>query len=373
MRSNAFVPISIDVPKFDITLLGDAVAIGQTGSAHLNLAQLCLMNPTFQSYAKMYDQVKIHSCSVSMMPLSTMTVKGVICTAWDRCGSLSETTSTYTNVNQPTLYQPHRNANITNSFGTYGTEPNVATRGKIFTFSELQAFSSAQSYPVTSYNTASSNRYLKGSTITEKSTFYNSPYSHPFFGAWVVNPANIPDNGHYQYIGSYDGANFQFSEFIPGLFGISPQMGSFNPVFYVGAYLNEVGVAGSMSFYVKLLVNCVFRGSKGSGSAFNQAVGPYQALAAPEEVLAPVAADVPPVDESTDADFAVMRADALRTIPLRRSATSRVPSAITNGIAGRQQSLSLRQRFAEPIESLPYNRQLLYTAEDRPLDDDDEI
>lgn len=372
MRSNAFVPISIDVPKFDITLLGDAVAIGQTGSAHLNLAQLCLMNPTFQSYAKMYDQVKIHSCSVSMMPLSTMAVKGIICTAWDRCGSLSETTSTYTGVNQPCLYQPHRNANILNQFGTYGTEPNVATRGKIFTFSELQAFSSAQSYPVTSYNTASSNRYLKGSTITEKSTFYNSPYSQPYFAAWSVNPNTVPDNGHYQYIGSYDGANFQFSEFIPGLFGITPQMGSFNPVFYVGAYLNEVGVAGSMSFYVKMLVNCVFRGSKGSGSAFNQAVGPYQAVAAPEEVLAPVAADVPPIDESSEADFAVMRADSLRTIPLRRSATSRVPSAMVNGNATRE-PLSLRQRFAQSTESLPYNRQLLYTPDDRPLDDDDDI
>ena len=138
--------------------------------------------------------------------------------------------------------------------------------------------------------------------------------------------------------------------------------------------MNEVGIAGSMSFYVKLLVNCVFRGSKGSGGAFNQAVAPFraEAEAPPAEVLNPVPANVPPIDEAAEADFAVMRADALRTIPLRRSATSRIPSAMVNGNATRE-PLSLRQRFAQSTESLPYNRQLLYTLPDHPLEDDDDI
>ena len=69
------IPVVVDLPTLQMTCNQDPRGEFCTGHVHLNIAQLALTSEYFRNYANMYDQVKIHSVNVSMMPLTSMASK----------------------------------------------------------------------------------------------------------------------------------------------------------------------------------------------------------------------------------------------------------------------------------------------------------
>jgi len=289
----------------------------------------------------------------------------LITTAWDRCGTLNQTTSTSLHpATDNILYQPDRGSITLASHGPFGMEPSIPGRGDDLNYSAIAGFSSAMSQPVTSYNTASSSRYLKASTITEKSLFYDSPYTNEFVRRWIASPKTASPLMAFVQDVAADTSNFE--EFENGLFGITPQMGSFNPIFYLAALINSQELSVSMSFYCKLQINCVFRGAKGGGTFVTTG-----ASANPQMIPASAASFNPVEDVASNpmeseeflADQASMMGDS-RPVPLIRNRTDRVPTAISRGLVSHvaDGAANLAQRFSEGytrLRSNPAGRRLI--------------
>lgn len=219
-----------------------------TGVYALNIWDLLRKSEFYQSYAGMYDQVKIERIKLKLTPTQwTFTSNGAnsvqaltICTAWDRTGLSDEQVKLIKN-----------NVAISgDNMGVIGTSGN--TDGLYTNLNEdICTYSSAQTKNLNPGSSCTIVRYLYPSSLIEKSCYVNTADLDSWYSEFDKTGARYYGiNGANMVIGNPASFAEYAQDVILGELRRSPEIDS-NPCFL----LEDTAVAFKPTFLIGLVTN----------------------------------------------------------------------------------------------------------------------
>lgn len=269
---NLSIPTNITVSYKDVILDGNEATSIKAGTFALNIWDLLRKSEFYQSYANMYDQVKIDRVKIKLTPLkfyitnASLYSSYTIVSAWDRSG-----------LSDSQLRIVH---NVANNFeaSVIGSDQNKDGLYVNVSPLDLSTYSSAVTKNVNPNSNTAINRYLWPSSMQEKSMYVNTADIKAWYEGYdeedgryygiprdhYITASDAENNGNHFMIFPGTANQTAASSKNPCYLEESPLF-AWKPTLLVGV-MNEAGTVGTVEikneiqFSVEADIGVTFRG-----------------------------------------------------------------------------------------------------------------